>query len=71
MADSQPSERYSSRLGAVSFWSAFFDSSFQAEQDKINRKLQEQDLLLDAARASIRGQLQNLQKEKAELQKEM
>ncbi|XP_077175400.1 coiled-coil domain-containing protein 150 isoform X2 [Paroedura picta] len=46
-------------------------AALKAEQDKINRKLQEQDSLLDAARASIMGELQNLQKEKAELQREM
>ncbi|XP_015283849.1 PREDICTED: coiled-coil domain-containing protein 150, partial [Gekko japonicus] len=46
-------------------------AALKAEQDRINRKLQEQDLLLDAARASITGELQNLQKEKAELQKGM
>ncbi|KAL8183797.1 UNVERIFIED_CONTAM: hypothetical protein K2H54_053033 [Gekko kuhli] len=46
-------------------------AALKAEQDRINRKLQEQDLLLDAARASIMGELQNLQKEKAELQRGM
>ncbi|XP_060113049.1 coiled-coil domain-containing protein 150 [Heteronotia binoei] len=46
-------------------------AALKAEQDRINQKLQEQDLLLDAARASITGELQNLQKEKVELQREM
>uniref|UniRef100_A0A8C8VGM3 Coiled-coil domain containing 150 n=1 Tax=Pelusios castaneus TaxID=367368 RepID=A0A8C8VGM3_9SAUR len=41
----------------------------KAEQERMTQKLQEQDLLLDAARANITGELQRVQNEKAELQK--
>uniref|UniRef100_A0ABM5EQZ8 Coiled-coil domain-containing protein 150 isoform X5 n=1 Tax=Pogona vitticeps TaxID=103695 RepID=A0ABM5EQZ8_9SAUR len=46
-------------------------AALKAEQEKINEKLQEQDLILDAARASITAELQIVQNEKAELQKEI
>lgn len=46
-------------------------AALKAEQEKINRKLQEQDVLLDAARASIKGELKIVQKEKALLQREI
>lgn len=37
----------------------------------MTQKLQEQDLLLDAARANIMEELQSVQKEKAQLQREL
>ncbi|XP_019378426.1 PREDICTED: coiled-coil domain-containing protein 150, partial [Gavialis gangeticus] len=43
----------------------------KAEQEKMTQKLQEQDLLLDAARANIMEELQNVQKEKAQLQRQL
>ncbi|XP_019347795.1 coiled-coil domain-containing protein 150 isoform X4 [Alligator mississippiensis] len=43
----------------------------KAEQEKMTQKLQEQDLLLDAARANIMEELQSVQKEKAQLQREL
>ncbi|KAM9123408.1 coiled-coil domain-containing protein 150 isoform 4-T5 [Pangshura tecta] len=43
----------------------------QAEQERMTQKLLEQDLLLDAARANIIGELQSMQNEKAQLQKEL
>nr|XP_020650967.1 coiled-coil domain-containing protein 150 [Pogona vitticeps] len=46
-------------------------AALKAEQEKINEKLQEQDLILDAARASITAELQIVQNEKAELQREI
>ncbi|XP_053133066.1 coiled-coil domain-containing protein 150 isoform X2 [Hemicordylus capensis] len=46
-------------------------AALKAEQDKISQKLQEQDLLLDAARASIMEELQIVQNEKARLQREI
>ncbi|XP_062972301.1 coiled-coil domain-containing protein 150 [Elgaria multicarinata webbii] len=46
-------------------------AALKVEQDKINQKLQEQDSILDAARASITGELQIVQNEKAQLQREM
>ncbi|XP_063160619.1 coiled-coil domain-containing protein 150 [Candoia aspera] len=46
-------------------------AALQVEQEKMNQKLQEQDLILDAARASVTGELQIVQKEKAQLQKEI
>nr|XP_028607793.1 coiled-coil domain-containing protein 150 isoform X4 [Podarcis muralis]XP_028607803.1 coiled-coil domain-containing protein 150 isoform X4 [Podarcis muralis]XP_028607810.1 coiled-coil domain-containing protein 150 isoform X4 [Podarcis muralis]XP_028607820.1 coiled-coil domain-containing protein 150 isoform X4 [Podarcis muralis]XP_028607829.1 coiled-coil domain-containing protein 150 isoform X4 [Podarcis muralis] len=46
-------------------------AALKVEQDKINQKLQEQDLILDAARASITAELQIVQNEKAQLQREI
>ncbi|KAM3855227.1 coiled-coil domain-containing protein 150 [Vipera latastei] len=46
-------------------------TALQVEQEKMNQKLQEQDLILDAARASVMGELQVVQREKAQLQKEL
>ncbi|XP_061464144.1 coiled-coil domain-containing protein 150 [Rhineura floridana] len=46
-------------------------TALKVEQDKINQKLQEQDSILDAARASIVGELQIVQNEKAQLQREI
>ncbi|XP_053217700.1 coiled-coil domain-containing protein 150 isoform X2 [Podarcis raffonei] len=46
-------------------------AALKVEQDKINKKLQEQDLILDAARASIMAELQIVQNEKAQLQREI
>ncbi|KAJ7345504.1 hypothetical protein JRQ81_001454 [Phrynocephalus forsythii] len=46
-------------------------AALKVEQEKISQKLQQQDLILDAARASIVGELQMVQNEKAELQREM
>ncbi|XP_042707610.2 coiled-coil domain-containing protein 150 isoform X3 [Chrysemys picta bellii] len=43
----------------------------QAEQERMTQKLLEQDLLLDAARANIIGELQSIQNEKGQLQKEL
>ncbi|XP_042302217.1 coiled-coil domain-containing protein 150 isoform X1 [Sceloporus undulatus] len=43
----------------------------KVEQEKINQKLQEQDLILDAARASIMEELQIVQNEKTQLQREI
>ncbi|XP_066471588.1 coiled-coil domain-containing protein 150 [Tiliqua scincoides] len=46
-------------------------TTLKAEQEKINQKLQEQDLLLDAARTSIKGEVQIVQKEKAQLERQI
>ncbi|XP_044287754.1 coiled-coil domain-containing protein 150 isoform X1 [Varanus komodoensis] len=46
-------------------------AALKVEQEKINQKLQEQDLILDAARATITRELQIVQNEKAQLQREM
>ncbi|XP_075790349.1 coiled-coil domain-containing protein 150 isoform X3 [Pelodiscus sinensis] len=43
----------------------------KAEQERMTQKLQEQDLLLDAARANIIGEVQSVQNEKAQLQKDL
>ncbi|KAH0621604.1 hypothetical protein JD844_023105 [Phrynosoma platyrhinos] len=43
----------------------------KVEQEKINQKLQEQDLILDAARASIMEELKTVQNEKTQLQREI
>uniref|UniRef100_A0ACB8G169 Uncharacterized protein n=1 Tax=Sphaerodactylus townsendi TaxID=933632 RepID=A0ACB8G169_9SAUR len=70
---SQQCTELSEALRRVSLENAKLISDHQAalkeEQDNINRKLQEQDLLLDSARASVMGELQILQKEKADLQR--
>ncbi|XP_068804360.1 coiled-coil domain-containing protein 150 isoform X1 [Struthio camelus] len=46
-------------------------ATLKAEQEKMTRQLQEQDSLLDAACADILGELQNVQHERAQLQKEL
>ncbi|XP_039203902.1 coiled-coil domain-containing protein 150 isoform X3 [Crotalus tigris] len=46
-------------------------TALQVEQEKMNQKLKEQDLILDAAQASVTGELQVVQREKAQLQKEL
>ncbi|XP_058044243.1 coiled-coil domain-containing protein 150 isoform X2 [Ahaetulla prasina] len=46
-------------------------AALQVEQEKMHQKLKEQELILDAARASVTGELQAVQKEKAQLQKEL
>ncbi|KAM6459775.1 coiled-coil domain-containing protein 150 isoform 1-T3 [Liasis olivaceus] len=46
-------------------------AALQMEQEKVNQKLQEEDLILDATRASVTEELQIVQKEKAQLQKEI
>ncbi|XP_064371206.1 coiled-coil domain-containing protein 150 isoform X2 [Dromaius novaehollandiae] len=43
----------------------------KSEQEKMTRQLQEQDSLLDAACADILGELQSVQHERAQLQKEL
>uniref|UniRef100_A0A8C6XAL0 Coiled-coil domain containing 150 n=1 Tax=Naja naja TaxID=35670 RepID=A0A8C6XAL0_NAJNA len=45
--------------------------ALQVEQEKMHQKLKEQDLILDAARASVMEKLQIVQKEKSQLQKEL
>ncbi|XP_034285745.1 coiled-coil domain-containing protein 150 isoform X1 [Pantherophis guttatus] len=46
-------------------------AALQMEEEKMHQKLKEQDLILDAARASVTGELQVVQKEKAQLEKEL
>ncbi|XP_026552654.1 coiled-coil domain-containing protein 150 [Pseudonaja textilis] len=46
-------------------------AALQVEQEKMHQKLKEQDLILDAARTSVMEELQIVQKEKAQLQKEL
>ncbi|XP_074071530.1 coiled-coil domain-containing protein 150 isoform X2 [Macrotis lagotis] len=43
----------------------------KSEQDKVTQKLQEQDLMLDATKASIVKELQNVQNERTQLQKHL
>nr|XP_014344292.1 PREDICTED: coiled-coil domain-containing protein 150 [Latimeria chalumnae] len=65
----------SSTLRAVTMENAKLLTDHQAalklEQEKMSQKLQEQDLLLDAARANIACELQSAQNEKVQLQKEL
>nr|XP_014426370.1 coiled-coil domain-containing protein 150 isoform X4 [Pelodiscus sinensis] len=62
-------------LRSVSMENAILISEHQAmlkaEQERMTQKLQEQDLLLDAARANIIGEVQSVQNEKAQLQKDL
>ncbi|XP_069474920.1 coiled-coil domain-containing protein 150 [Ambystoma mexicanum] len=46
-------------------------AALKAEQEKMNRKLHEQDLLLDAARSNITAELQAAQAERDRLQREL
>ncbi|XP_070588222.1 coiled-coil domain-containing protein 150 isoform X2 [Erythrolamprus reginae] len=46
-------------------------TALKAEQEKMHQKLKEQDLILDAAQASVMGELQVVEKEKVQLQKEL
>ncbi|XP_067326836.1 coiled-coil domain-containing protein 150 isoform X2 [Anolis sagrei] len=65
----------SSTLRTVTMENAQLITKHQAalklEQEKIDQKLKEQDLILDTARASIIEELRTVQNEKAQLQKEI
>ncbi|XP_067405079.1 coiled-coil domain-containing protein 150 isoform X1 [Emydura macquarii macquarii] len=71
----QQCSEMSATLRSVSMENAKLISDHQAmlkaEQERMTQKLQEQDLLLDAARANIMRELQSVQNEKAQLQKEL
>ncbi|KAM7152996.1 coiled-coil domain-containing protein 150 isoform 4-T4 [Macrochelys suwanniensis] len=71
----QQCSELSATLRKVSMENAKLISDHQAmlkaEQERMTQKLLEQDLLLDAARANIIGELQSMQNEKAQLQKEL
>ncbi|XP_065269656.1 coiled-coil domain-containing protein 150 [Emys orbicularis] len=71
----QQCSELSATLRSVSMENAKLISDHQAmlkaEQERMTQKLLEQDLLLDAARANIIGELQSMQNEKAQLQKEL
>ncbi|XP_043361440.1 coiled-coil domain-containing protein 150 isoform X5 [Dermochelys coriacea] len=71
----QQCSKLSATLRSVSMENAKLISDHQtmlkAEQERMTQKLLEQDLLLDAARANIIGELQSMQNEKAQLQKEL
>ncbi|XP_074856710.1 coiled-coil domain-containing protein 150 [Carettochelys insculpta] len=59
-------------LRGISMENAKLISDHQAKlKERMTQKLQEQDLLLDAAHANIIGELQSMQNEKAKLQKEL
>ncbi|XP_050825437.1 coiled-coil domain-containing protein 150 isoform X7 [Gopherus flavomarginatus] len=71
----QQCSELSATLRSISMENAKLISDHQAmlkaEQERMTQKLLEQDLLLDAARANIIGELQSMQNEKAQLQKEL
>ncbi|XP_074823909.1 coiled-coil domain-containing protein 150 isoform X5 [Natator depressus] len=71
----QQCSELSATLRRVSMENAKLISDHQAmlkaEQERMTQKLLEQDLLLDAARANIIGELQSMRNEKAQLQKEL
>uniref|UniRef100_A0A8C3IE85 Coiled-coil domain containing 150 n=1 Tax=Chrysemys picta bellii TaxID=8478 RepID=A0A8C3IE85_CHRPI len=71
----QQCSELSTTLRSVSMENAKLISDHQAmlkaEQERMTQKLLEQDLLLDAARANIIGELQSIQNEKGQLQKEL
>ncbi|XP_037768952.1 coiled-coil domain-containing protein 150 isoform X4 [Chelonia mydas] len=71
----QQCSELSAMLRRVSMENAKLISDHQAmlkaEQERMTQKLLEQDLLLDAARANIIGELQSMRNEKAQLQKEL
>ncbi|XP_073162362.1 coiled-coil domain-containing protein 150 isoform X6 [Lepidochelys kempii] len=71
----QQCSELSATLRRVSMENAKLFSDHQAmlkaEQERMTQKLLEQDLLLDAARANIIGELQSMRNEKAQLQQEL
>nr|XP_048726247.1 coiled-coil domain-containing protein 150 isoform X6 [Caretta caretta] len=71
----QQCSELSATLRRVSMENAKLISDHQAmlkaEQERMTQKLLEQDLLLDAARANIIGELQSMRNEKVQLQKEL